>query len=213
MKFYSIIWSVLAVALILLSGCSTPSGQKNVSEGLFNYTSASSQYKSIVIAASTTIPSSGASGYITYENSNYKIKMTYPRYLNKQEDISGETVFFLSSQNSTTDAFPANLNIIVQNISSQPMSLEEFTNLSIAQISEMVPDYAISDSRKATLAKEDAYLLSYTGTQSLLKLKWMSVYTIKNDTLYLITYTAGADKFLNYLPTVNKMLDSFEIME
>ena len=210
MKFYSILWSVLAVGLILLSGCSTPSGQKNLSEGLFNYTSASSQYKPIVIAAST-IPSSGASGYITYENPNYKIKMTYPRYLNKQEDISGETVFFLSSQNSTTDAFPANLNILVQNISSSPMSLDEFTNQSIIQIRDMVPDYAISDSRKATLAKEDAYLLSYTGTQGLLKLKWMSVYTIKNDTLYLITYTAGADKFLNYLPTVNKMLDSFEI--
>jgi serine/threonine-protein kinase len=213
MKSHPIIWSVLAVAIILLSGCLTPSAQKNLSEGLFNSTSASSQYKQIVIAVSTTIPSSGASGYITYENPTYNIKMQYPSYLTKQEESSGDVVFFLSPQNTTTDAFPANLNILVQNISSQPMSLDEFTNQSIIQIGEMVPDYAISDSRKATLAKEDAYLLSYTGTQGLLKLKWMSVYTIKNDTLYLITYTAGADKFLNYLPTVNKMLDSFEIMK
>jgi serine/threonine-protein kinase len=211
MKFYPIIWSVLALVTILLSGCSAPSAQKNSSQGLFNYTSASSQYKPIVMAVSTTIPSMGSAGYITYENPVYKIKITYPSYLKKQEMISGEIVFFLSTQNSTTDAFPANLNILVQNISSQPMSLEKFTNLSIAQIREMVPDYNITDSRKATLSKEDAYLLSYTGTQGLLKLKWMSVYTIKNDTLYLITYTSGADKFSNYLPAVSKMLDSFEI--
>jgi eukaryotic-like serine/threonine-protein kinase len=212
MKFYSIIWSVLAVAAILMSGCSTPSGQKNISEGLFNYTPVSSQYNPIVLSSSPTIPSSGAPGYITYENPTYKIRLTYPPYLKKQEEISGEIIFFLSPQDSTTDAFPANLDIIVQNISSQPMSLEEFTNISIAQIREMVPDYVITDSRKATLSKESAYLLSYTGTQGLLKLKWMSVYTIKNDTLYLITYTAGSDKFSTYLPTVSKMLDSFEII-
>jgi hypothetical protein len=138
--------------------------------------------------------------------------MTYPAYLKKQEEISGEVVFFLSSQNSTTDAFPANLDILVLDVSSQPMSLGEFTNQSLVEIADIVPDYKITDSRKATLAKEDAYLISYTGTQGLLKLKWMSVYTIKNDTLYLITYTAGQDKFSTYLPTVSKMLDSFEIV-
>jgi hypothetical protein len=206
MKSLSILWAILAVSVLLLSGCTSPPADKNAS--VFNYTS---QYKPILIA-STTIPISGNAGYITYENPTYGVKMSYPAYLKKQEDISGGIVFFLSPQGSATDAYPANLDILVQNISSSPASLEEFTNLSIAQMREMVPDYNITDSRKATLSKEDAYLLSYTGTQGLLKLKWMSVYTIKNDTLYLITYTAGADKFSSYLPTVSKMLDSFEIM-
>jgi len=93
------------------------------------------------------------------------------------------------------------------------MSLEEFTNQSLAEIEGMVPDYRLTDSRKASLGKEDAYLIAYTGTQGLLKLKWMSVYTIKNDTLYLFTYTAGADRFQAYLPVVGRMLDSFEIIE
>lgn len=206
MKSYSVVWALLVVSVILLSGCSAPSQDKNSS--VSNY---SSQYKPISVAVATTIPAPAASGYVTYENPRYGIKIAYPAYLNKQEDMSGEIIFFLSPQDSTTDAYPANLDILVQNISSSPASLEEFTNISIAQMGEMIPDYNITDSRKATLSKEDAYLLSYTGTQGLLKLKWMSVYTIKNDTLYLITYTAGADKFSNYLPTVSKMTDSFEI--
>jgi eukaryotic-like serine/threonine-protein kinase len=211
MKSYPILVVVLAVVAILVSGCSNPTEQKNASEGPFGNIS-SSQYKPVTIASSTTVPSSAAAGYITYENPTYGIKMTYPAYLKKQEEISGEIVFFISPQDSTTDAFPANLDIIVQNISSEPVSLDEFTNFSIGQIGEMVPDYNITDSRKATLSKEDAHLLSYTGTQGLLKLKWLSVYTIKNDTLYLVTYTAGADKFAKYLPVVSKMLDSFEII-
>ncbi|MFZ2455337.1 MAG: hypothetical protein WAX07_02525 [Candidatus Altiarchaeia archaeon] len=212
MKSCSIIRAVLAVFVILLCGCSAPSGQKNASEGLFN-ASASSLYVPPVIASPATAISSGTITYITYENPAYGIKMSYPAYLKKQEEISGEVLFFLSPQNSTTDAFPANLDILVLNISSQPMILDEFTNQSLVEIADIVPDYKITDSRKAELSKEDAYLLSYTGTQGLLKLKWMSVYTIKNDTLYLITYAAGQDKFSAYLPTVSKMLDSFEIVE
>jgi eukaryotic-like serine/threonine-protein kinase len=205
MKSHYVFCAVLAAFAILLSGCTSPAADKNAS--VYNYTS---QTRPIVIS-STNIPASGSSGYITYENPAYGVKMSYPAYLSKQEDLSGEIVFFLTPEDGATDAFPANLDILVQNISSSPVSLEEFTNLSIVQMRGMVPDYNITDSRKATLSKEDAYLLSYTGTQGLLKLRWMSVYTIKNDTLYLITYTAGADKFQNYLPTVSKMLDSFEI--
>lgn len=191
---------MLVAALVLFGGClsATPgnnqTGVKNVSE------------------VSTSIPSAGgAAGFVTYENPAYKIRMQYPSYLTKQEESAGDVVFFLSPKNSATESFPANVNIMVLNMSGQPITLDEFTNQSVEQIRELVPDYNFTDSRKATLAKEDAYLLAYTGTQGLLRLKWMSVYTIKNDTLYLVTYTAGVDKFSIYLSTVSKMLDSFEI--
>ncbi len=199
MKSFFIL-GVLVAALFLFGGClSAPAENNRTSVGNVSEASASPSVGSVV-------------SYVTYEDPTYKIKMQYPSYLTKQEESSGDVVFFLSPQNSTTDAFPANVNIlVVQNISDQPVSLDDFTNQSIEQIEELVPDYAFTDSRKATLAKEDAYLLAYTGTQGLLKLKWMSVYTIKNNTLYLITYTADVDRFPVYLSAVSRMLDSFEI--
>ena len=216
MKSSVILFAGLAAVTFMLGGClftaeNNSSAVGMATGGLFNYTTVTTLYTVITIPTATSTPSAGSAvSYVTYENPIYKIKMQYPSYLTKQES-SGDVVFFLSSQNSTNDAFPANVNILVQNISDQPMSLDDFTNQSIEQIKELVPDYAFTDSRKATLAKEDGYLLAYTGTQDLLKLKWMSVYTIKNNTLYLITYTAGVDKFSIYLSAVSKMLDSFEI--
>jgi hypothetical protein len=39
----------------------------------------------------------------------------------------------------------------------------------------------------------------------------MQIYTIKNDKVYAITYTAEASIFPSYLPAVQKMIDSLEI--
>ena len=205
MKSHNAVHFGLAVCIVLLSGCTSPGVNNDSANGSIT------SFHPTVLPVPSMQPASSSPGYITYANPNYGIKMTYPSDLKKQEEITGETIFFLSARDSTTEAYPANLDIMVLDLSSQPLTLDEFTNQSLEQISGMVPDYRLTDSRKAALSKEDAYLIAYTGTQGLLKLKWMSVYTIKNDTLYLLTYTAGADRFQTYLPAVSRMLDSFEI--
>lgn len=209
MNSRSIIWACIAIAVVLLCGCVSQSGNNGTISA--DNSRSSTQYDPISIVSVTTVPSSGNAAYITYENPAYRLKLSYPSNLRKQEEISGDIMFFLSPQDSTIDAYPANLDIMVLNLSAQPMSLDTFTDQSLAEIQGIVPDYNLTDSRKASLGKEDAHLIAYTGTQGLLKLKWMSVYAIKNDILYLVTYTAGADRFQLYLPAVSKMLDSFEI--
>jgi len=39
----------------------------------------------------------------------------------------------------------------------------------------------------------------------------MQVLSIKEDKVYLITYTAEASRYDRYLPTIQKMIDSFRI--
>jgi hypothetical protein len=41
----------------------------------------------------------------------------------------------------------------------------------------------------------------------------MQVLMIKSDKVYLITYTAEQGKYDTYLPTVQKMIDSFEFIK
>jgi hypothetical protein len=41
--------------------------------------------------------------------------------------------------------------------------------------------------------------------------KKMQVYTISDNKVYLITFTAQEALFSNYLPKILKMIDSFEI--
>jgi hypothetical protein len=41
----------------------------------------------------------------------------------------------------------------------------------------------------------------------------MMVLTIKGDRAYIISYTAEPEKYSYYLPTVQKITDSFEILK
>ena len=43
--------------------------------------------------------------------------------------------------------------------------------------------------------------------------KAMQVWTLKGDKAYLITYKAEPEKYSKYLPTIQKMIDSFEIIK
>ena len=51
----------------------------------------------------------------------------------------------------------------------------------------------------------------YTNREGEDERKTMQVLSIKEDKVYLITYTAEASRYDRYLPTIQKMIDSFRI--
>jgi len=107
--------------------------------------------------------------------------------------------------------FQENVNIIVQDLSDQPMTLAEYTELSIGQIEQVITDSNILDSSAVTLAGIPGHEVVYTGKQGLYDLKWMQVWTVKNDKAYVISYTAEVSSYPALLETVQEMIDSFEI--
>jgi hypothetical protein len=55
------------------------------------------------------------------------------------------------------------------------------------------------------------YKLIYTGVEEAVDLQAMLILTIKDDRAYIISYNAEPTKFSYYLPTLEKMIDSFQI--
>jgi serine/threonine-protein kinase len=51
----------------------------------------------------------------------------------------------------------------------------------------------------------------YTNREGEDKHKTMQILSIKEDKAYLLTYSAEKRKYADYLPTIEKMIDSFEI--
>ena len=41
----------------------------------------------------------------------------------------------------------------------------------------------------------------------------MDIWTIKDDRVYVINYIVETEKYSSYLPTIQKMVDSFEIVK
>jgi serine/threonine-protein kinase len=156
-------------------------------------------------------------GFLTYTDATYKIKLVYPKEWEKKVGELGTIVAFLSPPESASDTFRENVNIAIEDISSRPMTLDEYTNLSLSQLDQFVQNANVLESGEDTLGGIRAHRLVYTGEMEsngkIYTLKWLQVYTIKNNKVYMFTYTSAEDSYSDYLDSVEQMIDSFEIME
>jgi serine/threonine-protein kinase len=162
-------------------------------------------------------------GFQTYQNNIFSIKIRYP------DSWSVRSYPYNNGSNNTVVGFysPSKTASQLGNISgvsghfvpyldifafdSKNMSLDKIINGRINRIqntSDFVPD-----SKPFTLkGNRSAQMLVYstiTGGDEFFKK--MQVYTIFGNKVYLITFTAQEALFSDYLPTIRKMIDSFEI--
>src|SRR6476469_6261999 len=204
----------------------------NQSAGLINET------KTVTSPVVKTVPSNQSAGLInetktfdngtsigfqTYQNHILGIKIGYP------DSWYVRTYPYNNAANNTVAGFysPSNTASELGNISgvsghfvpyvdifvfdSKNMSLDNIIKGRINRI-QNTSDFII-DSKPITLrGNNSAHMLVYsTTTGSDESFKKLQVYTISDNKVYLITFTAQEALFSNYLPKVLKMIDSFEI--
>jgi serine/threonine-protein kinase len=196
-------------AIILTTGCGeeeTPTATPAATRPpeALTATAAAAQPSETPTAQPTT-------GLLTHDSPDYGIRIKYPADWTKDEQIMGAVVVFFAPTEGPSDIFQENVNIIVQDLSAQPMTLDEYTELSLGQIEQFITDPSILDSSAVTLADIPGHRVVYTGKQGQYDLKWMQVWTVQNNKAYVISYTAETSKYSTFLGTAQEMIDSFEI--
>ncbi len=149
--------------------------------------------------------------YENYVNQDFNIQISYPNTYELQEGLMGILVFFFSPIESSTDLFQENFNVMIQDLSAQPMSLEEYTDLSLGQIETVITDSEMISSKETILDGESAYEVIYTGTQGRYSLKWKQLWTVLDNKAYVLTSTSEVNEFDDYSEVFDTMFDSFEI--
>ncbi len=151
-------------------------------------------------------------GMQAFESSTHKIKIKYPEGWSKMENYMGAVAAFLAPKENANALFQSNFNIMVQDLSAQPMTLKQYTELSLEQIGKLITNSKIEVSEDTTIGGKPGYKVAYKGEQGQLKLEYVSVYTIQDNKAYLITFTCEQDKYSEYTETIDKVVDSFEFM-
>ena len=172
---------------------------------------------------SKTIDNGTTMGFQTYQNNIFGIKIRYPDgwsvrsypYNNGSNNTvvgfysPSKTASQLGNISGVSGHFVPYLDIFA--FDSKNMSLDKIIKGRINRI-QNTSDFVL-DSKPFTLkGNHSAYMLVYstiTGGDEFFKK--MQVYTIIGNKVYLITFTAQEALFSNYLPTIWKMVDSFEI--
>ena len=146
-------------------------------------------------------------GWLTYTDQANGFSIQYPKDWAQMKQ--GNAVIFISPRADSNDMFRENVNVILQDLSAQPMDLEQYGALSRKQIIGMYGANAIISQGSAILAGQKAecltYNMSYNGRAEKIKSCWF----IKSKMAYLFTYTAEPAQFTNYEKTATSLINSF----
>ncbi|MBT1688451.1 hypothetical protein [Dawidia soli] len=145
--------------------------------------------------------------FLTYTNPMNKFNMRYPERWQNQAGMNA--VAFLSPKENEQDAFQENVNLMLQDLTQQPMNIDQYTELTRQQVVQFAGNDAIVSLKDATIGgqpcKEFVFKMAYDGRNLKLKQYWF----IKEQTAYLFTYTAETTQYANYENVATNLMKSF----
>lgn len=151
--------------------------------------------------------------FVKYENAEKGLSIAYPDDWRMQENVMGTVVMFLSPTESETDTFSENVNVVTQDLSKSPMSLDDYTDLNLQQLGTVISDFKLIESGATTMDGMKATYVVYSGTQGVNDLMFRQVWAIdNNDMAYVLTFSAMVDKYESVLPMSDQMFETFKRM-
>ena len=105
------------------------------------------------------------------------------------------------------DTFQENL---VLRVSQTNFTLEDYTDVKRGQVIDPLVQSAIEEN-STSLSGYPAHEIVHSSNTGSDKLKIMQVWTIKNGNAYEFTYSALDDEYLEFLPIIRQIIDSFTI--
>ena len=142
-----------------------------------------------------------------YENTKLKFSIQYPSTWQKEERLNDFVTFLAPIVDSSHYKFPAGLGISSLSVSN--VSLKTIANIHLKNMTNNLKDFQLVESSDTVLAdNRPAKKIIFTAMDNEEKKQALQLITKNNDKVYLITYKAYVDKYEQYYPIIEKMLNS-----
>ena len=146
-----------------------------------------------------------------FESQEQGFKIDYPEVWSQQnrDDMFATGAVFSSPIEGEAD-FQEQISVLVEDLP-KDMSLAQYTEESLAQIKKL-SDPNVASPQTVNLGETSAQRVIYNGLEEGNWVRRMQTWSVVGDRAYVITYTALPESYDSYLPTVEKMIESFEII-
>ena len=152
--------------------------------------------------------------FYTYENTEKGISIDYPATWTKYENpphAEGVLVLFTSQSEEPTEI--GSLMVSVLDLEDY-MNMDWFKQAHIENLSiqPAYSDFIIIYEDSAILSYLPAYKIIFTFTQDLYTWRQLEIWTIKDDTLYLLVHQVDQANHNEFTDIIDQMINSFEIL-
>jgi eukaryotic-like serine/threonine-protein kinase len=160
--------------------------------------------------------------FSVYYNPSLGIKILYPSDWKpfQTSTVNRTIIEFRQKVMSEHDPLTSFMSVSVENLSDTSKTLDIMTKQNIDLANKTLPNFKLIESNITTLANNNpAYRIVSTFTNSgpaadqlrSPQFQTMTIWTIKGDMMYTISYSQITSEFFRHLPIIQKMIDSFEI--
>jgi hypothetical protein len=146
----------------------------------------------------------------TLSNGEYSIQYPSDWELN-ESGMMGTTFIFLSPVEGETDQFRENVNMVVQDLNGEKVTMDQFVEVTTKQLQNMINDVNIQYSERVEKNGDEFHRMIYTGTQGVYNLKLEQYYFLKNGKFYVLTLTTEIVTFKKFSEIGERILDSFQL--
>jgi|JI8StandDraft_2_1071088.scaffolds.fasta_scaffold00778_17 serine/threonine-protein kinase len=158
---------------------------------------------SIIVYAQQTPP------WKSHKTANYQIQ--YPSEWTLELGKQNTEFFLMTALESNSDNFKENINLMIQDLKGMNMNLDSYTGLSEGQIKDNLANGKIIESTRVKNKIRSYHKIIYQGDTNGYTLKWLQHYWVIQDKAYVLTFTAEASSYDQYIATVLKIFESFKI--
>ena len=121
--------------------------------------------------------------------------------------------FFKAPVEGPSDVYQENVIINMKGPSPDDLTLRDYTENSLNTFRNM-PNIRLLQSFPNTLAGLPAHMVVYSENSEGIDIQKMQIWTIvDNDTAYVVTFGAEQTQFSRYLPVVEQMINSIQIIK
>lgn len=148
------------------------------------------------------------SEFLTYDDIITGFSIKYPPDWERAQHLD-KSVTFLAPRESNSDTNPAGLGIMVIEVESNK-SLASITQNQLNTLKILYPDIQILESMETIFLGHPSHMIIFTATDNTQSMrKAMQIWFKEDNKAFLMTYKSDNQRYSKYLPTIDKMLNSF----
>ena len=148
------------------------------------------------------------SEFLTYDDIITGFSIKYPPDWERAQHLD-KSVTFLAPRESNSDTNPAGLGIMVIEVESNK-SLASITQNQLNTLKILYPDIQILESMETIFLGHPSHMIIFTATDNTQSMrKAMQIWFKEDNKAFLMTYKSDNQRYIKYLPTIDKMLNSF----
>jgi hypothetical protein len=153
------------------------------------------------------IPISVESEFRTYDDIITGFSIKYPHDWDSAQDIDKSVAFHAPKEGNSTN--PADLGIMVLQVGSNT-TLSTITQNQLSKLKKLYPDFQAQESVETIFLGHPAHKIIFTATDNTQNVRKAMQIWFKEDTkAFLVTYKSDNERFSKYLPTIDRMLNTF----